>query len=136
MSTATGAGPIDFGASTLNHLTSTTWTPPAKSASVTPSSGVLSGGKYGLALDPNAAKERIYIDGYYATATWYQPKYSSSYTGIARYGKDDYVGVYCVSGAGSTSYFQAPATASVKLNGAVSLAAGLFAVASAIAITI
>ncbi len=41
-----------------------------------------------------------------------------------------------MSGAGSTSYFQAPATASVKLNGAVSLAVGLLAVGSAVAITI
>lgn len=106
------------------------------SASVTTSSGSISGGKYDLKLDPSAAIARIYTDGYYATAKWYQPKYSSSYTGIARYGKDDYVGVYCAQGVGSTTYFSAPATASLKLTGAVSLVAGIFALGSAAAITI
>jgi hypothetical protein len=69
------------------------------------SSGALSGGKYSLVMAPSAATARIYTDGYFATATWYQPKYASSYTGIARYGKDDYVGIFCAQGSGSTTYF-------------------------------
>lgn len=103
---------------------------------MTTSSGAVSGGKYDLTMDPSAAVARIYTDGYFASAKWYQPKYASSYTGIARYGKDDYVGVYCVQGAGSTSYFQAPTAASVKLTGAFALAAGVMALGTAAAIAI
>lgn len=97
-STATAAGPTDFSASTLNLIPSTTWQPPASSASVTTSSGSLTSAKYNLVLAPSTATARVFNDGYYATATWYQPKYASSYTDIARYGKDNYVGVYCVQG--------------------------------------
>lgn len=102
---------------------------------MTTSTGALSGGKYSLTLAPSAATARIYNDGYFASAKWYQPKYASSYTGIARYGSNDYVGIYCVQGQGSTSYFSAPATASIKLTGAVSLVASLLALGSAAALT-
>lgn len=106
------------------------------SASVTTSSGALTDAKYGIVFSPAAATARIYNDGFFATATWYQPKLASSYTDIARFGKDAYTGAYCASGSGSTTYFSAPATASVKLTGALSLAAGLLALGSAVAVTI
>jgi len=49
---ATGAGPRDFGAGYLMEVTSSTWKPPAQSASLTPSSGELSGTKYGIVKVP------------------------------------------------------------------------------------
>lgn len=103
---------------------------------MTTSTGLLSDAKFGIVYSPTAATEGIYNDGYYATATFYMPKQSSSYTDFARFGKDNYAGIYCLSGSGSTSYFEAPATATLKLTGAMSLAAGLFAIGSAVAITI
>jgi hypothetical protein len=106
------------------------------SASVTTSSGSLTDAKYGLVLSPTTSATGIYNDGYFVTATFYQPKYGSSYTDTARYGKDNYVGVYCARGSGSSTYFSAPATPTVKLTGAISLAVGLFAIGSAVAITI
>lgn len=136
-STTAAAGGIDFNAATLQLVPSTTWQPPAKSASVTTASGALSDGKYGIVKTPAAAVARTYTDGYFSTATFYMPKKASSYsTGFARFGKDNYAGIYCVSGSGSSSYFAAPATSTIKLTGAVSLAAGLFAIGSAVAITI
>lgn len=102
---ATGAGPRDFGAGYLMEVTSSTWKPPARSASLTPSSGELSGTKYGIVKVPSASVATMFTQGYYASAEWYQPKYASTYTGIARYGKDDYAGAYCMQGAGSTTYF-------------------------------
>jgi len=65
------------------------------SASATTATGSLTDAKYLLTLDPSAATARIYNDGYFATATWYQPKFASSYTDIARFGKDNYAGIYC-----------------------------------------
>lgn len=105
VSSATGAGPRDFGAGYLMEVTSSTWKPPAASASLTPSSGELSGTKYGIVKLPAAAVATMFTQGYYASVEWYQPKYASTYTGIARYGKDDFAGAYCMQGAGSTSYF-------------------------------
>lgn len=115
------------------EVTSSTWKPPAASASLTPSSGELSGTKYGIVKAPAAAVSGMYTQGYYATVTWYQPKYASTYTGIARYGKDDYAGAYCMQGAGSTSYFSATGGSS-KLTGAVSLAASVLALGTAISL--
>lgn len=54
VSTTVADGPIDFGASTLQHVQSTDWQPPALSASVSPSTGALSGGKYSLLIAPSA----------------------------------------------------------------------------------
>jgi hypothetical protein len=105
VSSSTGAGPRDFGAGYLMEVTSSTWKPPAASASLTPSSGELSGTKYGITKNPSAAVATMFTQGYYASVEWYQPKYASTYTGIARYGKDDFAGAYCMQGAGSTSYF-------------------------------
>lgn len=135
-STATGAGPTDLLASTLQHIPNTTWAPPAMSASVTTSTGALTLTKYGITFSPTGAAARTYNNGYFVTATWYQPKLASSYSDIARFGKDAYVGAYCAQGSGSTTYFSAPATASVKLTGALSLAASLLALGSAVAVTI
>jgi hypothetical protein len=108
-STATGAGPTDFGSGVLLHVPTGTWSPPAKSADVTPTANVLSGDKYGIGITPSAATQKILTDGFYASASWYQPKYASSYksTEIARYGKNDWHGTYCIMGSGSTSYFSA-----------------------------
>lgn len=105
VNSATASGPRDFGAGYLMEVTSSTWKPPAASASLTPSSGELSGTKYGIAKLPTASVATMFTQGYYASVEWYQPKYASTYTGIARYGKDDYAGAYCMQGAGSTSYF-------------------------------
>ena len=105
VNTATGSGPRDFGQGYLMEVTSSTWKPPAKEASLTPSSGELSGTKYGISKSPSAAAAGMFTQGYYASAEWYQPKYASTYTGIARYGKDDYAGAYCMQGSGSTTYF-------------------------------
>lgn len=129
--TATGSGPRDFGAGYLLEVAPATWKPPARSASVTTATGTLSGGKYGLTLAPSTATANMFTASYYASAEWYQPKYASSYTGIARYGKDDYVGAYCMQGASGTSYFSAPA-GSAKLTGAVQLAASVLALGTAI----
>lgn len=133
VNTATGSGPRDFGAGYLMEVTSSTWKPPAKDASLTPSSGELSGTKYGITKVPTAATAGMFTQGYYASAEWYQPKYASTYTGIARYGKDDYAGAYCMQGSGSTSYFSATA-GSAKLTGAVSLAASVLALGTAISL--
>jgi len=69
--------------------------------------------------------------GYYSSVSWYQPKYASSYSLVARYGKDDYVGAYCMQGSGSNSYFSAPA-ASVKLTGAVYMAVSAITIGAAL----
>lgn len=134
VSSGAGAGPSDFNENSLMHLTTTNWQPPAMSAAVTPTSSQISGGKYELTFTPTAATVGLYTEGFYASAKWYQPKYASSYDGIARYGKDDYVGVYCMQGAAATTYFRAPDTGSVKLAGAVSLAAGILALGSALSL--
>jgi hypothetical protein len=120
-SSAAGAGPTDFSAGYLLQLESSVWQPPANKAAVTPSAGALTGGKYDIAYSPSAATKYMYQQGYYASVAWYQPKYASSYTGIARYGKDDYVGSFCMSGAGANSYFSAK-DGSTKLTGAMYLA--------------
>jgi len=133
VNSATGSGPRDFGAGYLMEVTSSTWKPPAASASLTPSSGELSGTKYGITKSPSAAVATMFTQGYYASVEWYQPKYASTYTGIARYGKDDYAGAYCMQGAGSTSYFSATA-GSAKLTGAVSLATSILALGTAISL--
>jgi len=78
------------------------------SAAVTPTTNNLSDAKYGRSTTPSATPY-IWTDGFFASASWYQPKYASSYTSIARYGKQNYVGAYCMEGSGTTSYFQAQA---------------------------
>lgn len=94
--TGTGAGPTDFGAGFLMNVASATWQPPANKASLTPSSAELTGGKYSIVYTPSAAQARMYTEGFHASVTWYQPKYASSYSLVARYGKNDYVGAYCM----------------------------------------
>lgn len=111
------------------HVTSTVWSPPASTGPVVPSSTTLSDGKYGITTSP-AATSHIYTQGYYAKADWYQPKYASSYTKIARYGKGDYLGAYCMQGSGATSSFSA-AAAGVALTGAIALSTS-FAIVSAL----
>lgn len=106
------------------HVPQATWKPPAMSASVTPTGTVLTGDKYGIVYSPTGATSRLFTSTYYASVTWYQPKYASTYSDIARFGKDDYVGAYCMQGAGSTSYFSAPA-AGYKLSGAAYVAASV-----------
>lgn len=107
----------------LMHVPANTWAPPAASGSVSPSSLELTDAKYSRTYDPATSTDSIYYAGHYISVWWYQPKYASSYTLVARYGKGNYVGAYCMYGAGSTSYFTAPA-AGVSLTGAVALAAG------------
>lgn len=119
---ASGSGPTDYGATYLMHVPAATWTPPAKSGAVTPSSLAISDAKYGIVYSPTAATSYLFTEGYYSSATWYQAGYASSYTLVARYGKDNYVGAYCMQGAGSTSYFSA-SQAGVLLTGAATLAA-------------
>ena len=78
------------------HLTTSTWTPPAKSSAVTPTTNALSDAKYGITHDPNTATQYIMTGGYYASTLWYQPKFAASYTLVGRYGTGDYVGAYCI----------------------------------------
>lgn len=115
------------------HVPAATWTPPAMSGAVTPSSLAISDTKYGIVYAPTAATSYLYTEGYYASAQWYQPSYASSYTLVARYGKANYVGAYCVAGSGSTSYFSA-AAGGVLLTGAATLAASVVAVGSALSL--
>lgn len=117
------------------HIKNTEWAPPAKSAALTPSGNALTGTKYELSYSPSAVTSNVYTQGYYASVTWYQPKYSSSYADIARYGKDDYIGAYCISGSGTTSYFSAP-NASVKLTGATYLAASMISLGVVVSLAI
>jgi len=132
-STASGAGPMDFGAGYLMHVPQATWAPPARTASVTPSGMVLSGDKYGLSYTPSSTQSRIFTQGFYASVQWYQPKYASTYADIARFGKDDYFGSYCMQGSGSTSYFSAP-QAGVKLTGAVYVAVSVLSLGTALSL--
>lgn len=136
VNSATGAGPTDFGAGYLMHVASSVWQPPANKASLAPSSNALSDAKYDIAYAPSSATAFMYTEGYYASVTWYQPKYASSYgTGIARYGKDDYAGAFCMQGASSNSYFSATG-ASVKLTGAMYLAVGAISLGTALSLAI
>merc|ERR1712195_442586 len=131
----TGKGPIDFGAGYLMSVASSVWQPPANKASLQPSSSALTWGKYDIVYAPSAATAFMYTQNYYASVTWYQPKYASSYSGVARYRKDDYVGSYCMQGAGSNSYFGATA-ASVKLTGALYLAVGVISLGTVLSLAI
>lgn len=130
-----GKGPKDFFKGYLQWITSATWSAPAPSASLQPSANELSGGKYAITYTPNAATARIYDEGYYASVAWYQPKYASSYTGVARYGKNDYVGAYCMQGHTSTTYFS-PFSGAVKLANAFNLAVSVITASTAIALAI
>lgn len=125
----TGKGPTDFGAGYLMSVAASVWQPPMNKASLQPSSAALTGGKYDITYAPSSATSYMYTEGYYASVTWYQPKYASSYTGEARYGKDDYIGAYCMQGHSSNSYFSSTA-ASMKLTGAMYLAVGAVSAAS------
>jgi hypothetical protein len=131
--TTTAAGPTDFGAGYLMNVASSVWQPPANKASLQPSSAALSGGKYAITYAPSAITANIFTSGFYASVTWYQPKYASSYTDVARYGKDDYIGAYCMQGTGSNSYFSAPA-AGVKLASATYIAVSFLSLGTALSL--
>lgn len=77
------------------HIPATTWSPPARSASVVPSSLALTDATYNLVHSPTASVDYLYTQGYYSSTTWYQPFYASSYALFPRYGKADYIGAYC-----------------------------------------
>jgi len=115
----------------LMHIPNTTWTPPAASASVAPGSLALTDAKYSVTYDPASATADIFYAGHYVNVWWYQPKFASSYTLVARYGKNNYVGAYCMWGTGSTSYFRPP-TSGVLLDGAATLAASAVVLGSTI----
>merc|ERR1711881_718229 len=100
-------------------------------AAITPTA--LTGTKYAITYSPSAITANIFTAGFYASATWYQPKYASSYTDVARYGKDDYVGAYCMQGTGANSYFSAPA-GSVKLASATYMAVSLISLGTALSL--
>jgi hypothetical protein len=70
-STAEGAGPLDFGAGYLMHVAPSSWQPPAKSASLQPSSAALTGTKYKVVYSPSAVTSNIFTAGFYASVTWY-----------------------------------------------------------------
>lgn len=135
-SSAAAAGPFDFGAVTLMHVPNTVWAPPALSAAVTPSGTALTDAKLGITASPAAAVSYIYTEGNYASSAWYQPKAATVYTDLRRYGKNDYMGAYCISGAGASSYFAAPATGMFQLTGATSLAASAIVLGAAFYATI
>lgn len=92
--TTAAAGPFDFGGLYTMHVTAATWAPPEESADLTPSDN-LSDAKYGRTTTPSAT-QYIYTEGYYASASWYQPKYASSYTTLARFGRNNYIGAFCM----------------------------------------
>lgn len=110
--TTAGAGVQDYGKSYLIHVPKDTWQPPAQTASVNPLTLAISDSKYAISYDPTASTKYLMTEGYYASAQWYQPKFASSYSLIARYGSDDWVGAFCMQGTASTGYFQAPIGAS------------------------
>lgn len=126
-------GPTDYAAGYLMHVPQNTWTPPAMSAAVTPSGQQITASKYGIVYSPTSSTSRLFTAGFYASVTWYQPKYASTYVDIARFGKDDYVGAYCMQGAGSTSYFSAPA-GGTKLTGAAYVAASVITLGAALSL--
>ena len=51
--------------------------------------------QYGIVATP-AATNYVYTGGFYASVAWYQPKFATTYADIARYGKADYIGAYCI----------------------------------------
>jgi hypothetical protein len=66
----------------------------------------LTDSKYGRLVTPSAAADYL-IDGtYYATASWYQPKFAANYSLIRRYGNGDRIGGFCLQGATATTYFR------------------------------
>jgi len=97
-SSGSGAGPTDFASTYLFHVPATAWTPPASSGAVAPASLALADAKYGVVYAPTSATSYLFTEGYYTSAAWYQPTYASTYTLVARYGKDNYAGAYCVKG--------------------------------------
>lgn len=106
----------------LLHIPADSWSPPSSTASVTPTSMALTDAKYNALYVPAGSEESIYYAGHYAQVSWYQPKFGSSYTLVARYGSGDYVGAYCMMGsAGSSSFI--PYASAVSLSGAAALAA-------------
>lgn len=115
----------------LMHVPATTWAPPSSSGSVSPSSLALTDAMYSVTYDPTSAVDDLYFAGHYTSVWWYQPKYASSYTLVARYGKSNYVGAYCMMGSASTSWFMSTGSGTA-LTGSVALAAGAVVLGSAI----
>ena len=126
----TGLG-ADLASVKLMHITATAWHTGSSSRAVTPSGAALSDAKYGIVYAPTAAATNTFTEGYYASASWYQPKYSAMYTLVGRWGKGDFAGSYCMQGSGSTSYFS-HAGAGITLTSAVTLAAGAVTLGSAL----
>jgi len=107
-SIADGGGPSDYGGAYVMHVPPSSWAPPAMSAMVNPSSLSLTHAKFAITYEPLTEVAYALSEGYYASATWYQPKKASSYADVGRFGKGDWVTAYCISGSVSTSYFEAP----------------------------
>lgn len=61
---------------------------------------------------------------YFSTLSWYQPKVATEYSLLQRYGKSDKVGVYCMQGSGTTTYFSPPEEV-LSLQGGLALATGV-----------
>jgi hypothetical protein len=61
----------DFSDQYLMHVPSSTWSPPTKSAIVTPASTEITEAKYGISYDPAAATSNVFYTAYYASASWY-----------------------------------------------------------------
>jgi len=69
--TSVSSMPHDYGSTSLIHILPATWGPPAKEASVTPTSLALTDTKYGIVTSPSAATSHILQAGFYSTLTWY-----------------------------------------------------------------
>jgi hypothetical protein len=67
----TGSGLQDFGGSYLIHIPSNTWTPPDKTAQVTPSAVEVSDAKYAISYSPSTATQYLHTEGFYASVQWY-----------------------------------------------------------------
>jgi hypothetical protein len=63
--------PFDLGSLYFMHVPATTWKPPATSASIVPSSFMLSAARHGFALSPPGYVANLVSGGYYASITWY-----------------------------------------------------------------
>ena len=91
-------------------------------------------GTIGLILDPDVSQK----DGLDKTleksailkATWYQPRYSTSYTDITRFSAKDYIQAYCINPA--TRVLTKSPDGEVVLVGSVTLAAGILSLGASL----
>merc|ERR1711957_1086854 len=67
LGTNSGGKGSDFAGSFLLHAPAATWTPPAMTGSITPTTLALTNAKYGIVSTPAAATPYIFTGGYYTS---------------------------------------------------------------------